>query len=410
VGAWRESNFRLLFIGQAVSSLGNSLVPVALAFAVLDLTGSASDLGVVLGAQAAARVVFLLAGGVIADRMSRRVLMIGADVVRGSSQVLLGLLLVCAHPSVLVIAALGAVIGIASALFVPASTGLLPALVSKEQLQQANAMQQTASSAAGIAGPAIAGACVLTVGPGWAIILDGATFFVNVAMLLMIRFSHVPRAASRHWLRDLREGWAETLTRRWLRNTVVGACVFNVLFAVYTVLGPDVSRQSYHGAGAWTAVATGEAVGAVLVGLVASRIRLRHPLRLAIPASGLFCLAPLAFGYLLPVPLIVVAAGLAGGGLIIFATLWETIFQMHVPEELLSRLSSYQWFGALIAYPVGLAVAGPLAAAAGAQHVLLAVGFLTILETGLLLAAPSVRNLTGLPEKVRKPRPGRQAA
>ena len=111
MSAWKERNFQLLFTGQAVSSFGNTLVPVALAFAVLDLTGSASDLGEVLGAQAVAQLVFLLIGGVIADRLSRRVLMIAADAVRGGAQLALGLLLVTAHPSVLTLAGLAAVVG-----------------------------------------------------------------------------------------------------------------------------------------------------------------------------------------------------------------------------------------------------------------------------------------------------------
>lgn len=393
MGAWQEANFRVLFIGQAVSSLGNSLVPVALAFAVLDLTGSASDLGLVLGTQAAANVVFLLAGGVIADRMSRRALMLVADLVRGSSQLTLGLLLATGHPSVVVIAAIGAVIGMAGALFTPAASGLLPLLVGKDHLQQANALQQTASSVVGIAGPAIAGACVLTVGPGWAIILDAVTFFVNVAMLLRIKFNQVPRANRRRWFQDLRQGWTEVRSRHWLRNLIIGSAVFNVLFAVYSVLGPDVSRQSYHGAATWTAAAIAAAVASVLIGLTASKIKSRHPLRLAVPASGLFFLAPLAFGLLLPIPVVVLAAAAGGGGLQLFGILWETTFQRQVPEEMLSRIASFSWFGALIAYPAGLAIAGPLAATVGARTVLVIVGCVVAVETVLLVAAPGIRNL-----------------
>jgi MFS family permease len=397
MGAWRESNFRLLFIGQTTSSFGNTLVPVALAFAVLDLTGSASALGEVLGAQAVATLVFLLVGGVVADRVSRRALMVGADAIRGGGMLALGLLLVAGHPSVLTLAGLAAVTGMASALFTPAAAGLMPALVKPEHLQQANAMQQVAGSAAGIIGPAVAGVCVVTVGPGWAIIADAGTFFVNVGMLLLIRFTHVRRAAGRNWFRDLREGWTAVRTRDWLRNTMLGASIFNVLYAMYAVLGPVVCRQSYHGAGAWAAVATAAAVGSVVAGVAAGKLRPRHPLRLAIPASALFGLTPLAFSWLLPIPVIVVAAALAGAGLTIFGVLWETNFQRNVPEELLSRTSSFEWFGSLIAYPAGLAIAGPLAAAVGSRLMLFAVGAIVLVESALLLAAPSTRRLTAMP-------------
>ncbi len=137
MGALRERNFRLLFIGQSVSALGNALVPVALAFAILDLTHSPADLGYVLGAEAAAQVVFLLAGGVIADRLSRRAVMLGADSVRGAAEAALGALLITGHPSVWLLAALAAVQGMAGALFMPASTGLTPSVVSQANLQQA---------------------------------------------------------------------------------------------------------------------------------------------------------------------------------------------------------------------------------------------------------------------------------
>jgi MFS family permease len=209
-----------------------------------------------------------------------------------------------------------------------------------------------------------------------------------------IKFTHVPRAKRQHWLQDLRQGWTEVRSRHWLRNLIVGSAVFNVLFAVYMVLGPDVSRQSYHGAATWTAAVTAGAVASVLIGLAASRIKPRRPLRLAIPASGLLFLAPLAFGLLLPVPVVVLAAALGGAGLQLFTILWQTTFQTQVPEEMLSRVASFSWFGALIAYPAGLAIAGPLAAAAGVRTVLVVVGCVIAVETVLLASAPSVRNLS----------------
>jgi MFS family permease len=391
---WRERNFRLLFIGQAVSSLGNTLVPVALAFAVLDLTGSASDLGYVLGAQAAAVVVFLLIGGVIADRVSRRALMMAADTVRGLAQLVLGLLLVAGHPSVLTLAALGAVVGMGEAVFMPASTGLLPSLVTDEHLQQANALMQTSSAAAGIAGPAVAGVCVVTVGVGWAIVADAGTFFVSVAMLAWIRFSHVPRAAAQHWLRDLREGWQDFWSRAWFRDVVLGAAVFNLLYGMYFVLGPLASRRYYGGAAAWATISTVAGIGSVLAGLAAVKLRPRHPLTLALAVAALAFLAPLAFASLLPVPVIAVTAALGAGGVVVFSSLWQTSVQQHVPERILSRASSYDWFCSLMAYPVGLAVAGPLASAIGTRLILLAVASLMAVVLAALLLVPSIRNLT----------------
>ncbi len=397
MGAWRERNFRLLFIGQTVSALGNTLVPVALAFAVLDLTGSATDLGDVLSAEAAATVVFMLAGGVIADRVSRRALMAGADALRGGAQLALGLLLVAGRPPVLVLVVLSAVVGTAAALFMPASTGLLPALVRPEHLQQANALQQTSSAAAGVAGPAVAGVCVATIGPGWAIIADAGTFFVSVALLLMIQFRQVPRAESRNWLADLRAGWRDFWGRDWFRDVVIGASFFNLLFAGYVVAGPVVSKRYYGGAAAWAIAATALGLGSILGGVLSARLRSRRPLRFAVAVSGLACLAPLGFGALLPVPVIAAGAAAGGAGLIIFNSFWQTSVQRHVPEQMLSRASSYDSFGSFLTFPVGLALAGPIVAAAGPRPVLAGIGILTIAETAILLSVPSVRNLTSQP-------------
>jgi MFS family permease len=391
MGAWRERNFRLLFIGQTASALGNTLVPVALSFGVLDLTGSAADLGFVLGAESAMMVVFILLGGVIADRLPRRGLMLFADTLRGCAQLAIGILFLFGHGSIIPIIVLSGVIGIGQALFNPAATGLTPALVKP--------LQQTASSVAGIAGPAIAGLLVVSVGPGWAIIGDSATFFVSVALLAALRFTDVARDTAPGLISQLREGWTDFWSRDWFRTIVIGASAFNFLYAGYVVLGPVMSRLHYGGAGAWAIVATVGAIGATLGGLVVLRIRPRHPLRVGTIALGLACLAPLAFAALLPLWAIAIASALVGGSLMLFNTLWQTSVQRHIPEHLISRASSYDYFGSLVAFPIGLAVAGPLAAVVSPQLVLLGIGVLVLVVVAVSLFVPSVRNLTDDPPK-----------
>jgi MFS family permease len=394
MGAWAERNFRLLFIGQTASALGNTLVPVALSFGVLDLTGSAADLGFVLGAESATMVVFILLGGVIADRVPRRGLMLFADTIRGCAQVAIGVLFIIGHGSIIPIIVLSGVIGIGAALFNPAATGLTPALVQPEHLQQANALQQTANSIAGIAGPAVAGVLVVSVGPGWAIIGDAATFFVSVALLAALRFTEVTREAAPGLIGQLREGWEDFWSRDWFRTIVFAASAFNLLFAGYVVLGPVMSKLHYGGAGAWATVATVGAIGATVAGLVALKIRPRHPLRIGTLMLAPACLAPLAFAALLPLWAVAIAAAFVGGALMLFNTLWNTSVQRHIPEQLLSRASSYDYFGSLVTFPIGLAIAGPLAVAVGTQPVLLGIGILVLVVVGVALLVPSVRNLT----------------
>src|SRR5580704_1814220 len=394
VGALRERNFRLLFIGQSVSALGNALVPVALAFAVLDLTHSPVDLGYVLGAEAAAQVVFLLAGGVIADRFSRRALMLGADSLRGAAEAALGALLITGHPSVWLIGVLGAVQGMAGALFTPASTGLTPAVVSNANLQQANQLRQVVGSGAGVAGPALAGLLVVAASPGWAILADGVSFGVSVAFLAALDLAAAPRPSRQRFMTDLREGWDEFRSRTWLWTITAVSAVFNLLYAAYQVLGPVVSQRSYGGAAAWATVATVGGIGSVVGGLLCMRLRPRHPLRWAVSVSCPLALPPLAFAAGLPVPAIAAAAALGGTGIIVFYSLFTTPFQQQVPEQALSRVSSYDWFASLAVYPVGLAVAGPVAAALGVHTVLWGTGLIELAAILSLLFVPSIRQLT----------------
>ena len=397
MGAWRERNFRLLFIGQTTSSLGNTLIPVALSFGVLDLTGSASDLGLVLGTESAALVIFVLIGGVIADRVPRRGLMLFADALRGCAQLAIGLLFLIGHTSIVPIIVLGGVVGIGEALFTPAATGLLPALVKSEHLQQANGLQQTANAAAGVAGPAVAGILVVTVGPGWAIIGDSATFFINVALLATLSFTNVTRAPGAGLIAQLREGWTDFWTRKWFRTIVFGASAFNFLYAGYVVLGPLMSKLHYGGAGAWATIATVGAIGSTIAGVASLRLRPRHPLLVGTLFLAPACLAPLALAALLPLWAVALASALVGASLILFNTLWQTSVQRHIPEHLISRASSYDYFGSLIAFPIGLAVAGPLAARFGPQVILLCIGVLVLVVVVTAILVPSVRNLTDAP-------------
>jgi len=394
MGPLRERNFLLLFVGQSVSGLGNALVPVALTFALLDLTHSAADLGYVLGAEAAAQVVFLLAGGVIADRISRRTVMLASDVLRGAAEAVLGILLITGRPSVWIIGVLAVVQGVAGAAFLPASSGLVPAVVSPANLQQANQLQQVASSAASIAGPALAGVLVVTTSPGWAILLDAASFVVSVGLLAAMQLSSVPRPARKHFVADLREGWNEFRSHNWLWPMVIAFSLVNVLVGAYSVLGPVASQRYLGGAAAWATVATIGGIGSVAGGLLAARLRPRHPLKLGVSAAVLGALPPLAFAAGLPVPAIAAIAALAGTGVIVFMSMFNSTMQRQVPEHSLSRVTSYTWFGALIAYPAGLAVAGPVASVLPVRTALLVTGALWIVALVSLLTVRDVRRLT----------------
>jgi MFS family permease len=395
--ALRERPFRLLFFGQATSLLGDGMVSVALAFAVLDLTGSATDLGIVLAARTLPLVAFLLAGGVWADRLPRRALMVTTDLVRFAAHGTMAALLIAGAAEVWSLAALAAVTGTATAFFTPALSGIVPAVISAERLQQANALRGLADALGHIVGPALAGVLVVSVGSGWALAVDAATFAVSALFVARIPLpAHVPVEA-RSFLADLREGWDDFRSRTWLVASVSAAALGNMLFAAYLVLGPLVADTELGGAGAWALITTALGVGSLLGGLVVLRIEPSRPILVASLSVSLFTL-PLAF-LAIPAPAVVTAVAglLAGAGLMVANNLWETTTQRHVPPEKLSRVSAYDWFGSLAMQPVGMLIWGPIGAAVGVSTALWIAFAIHLTSIVALLAVREVRELPAFP-------------
>jgi MFS family permease len=210
--ALHEREFRLFFSGQLVSLVGDAITPFALAWAVLDI-GTRSDLGYVLAAKVVPLVGFLLVGGVFADRLPRRAVMVVADLVRLCAQGAVALLVLTHHADVWELALLQAISGTATAFFNPASTGLTPMTVSAERLQQANALRGLALASTGIVGSALSGVLVVTVGPGRALAIDAASFGVSAIFLAQLRLPPHVTLAAHSFARDLRDGWREFSSR-----------------------------------------------------------------------------------------------------------------------------------------------------------------------------------------------------
>lgn len=393
LGALREREFRLLFTGQLISLLGDSFTSVALAFAVLAI-GSPTALGVVFAAKSVPLVAFLLVGGVFADRLPRRSVMLAADVVRMGCQAGTAALVLTHSATVWEIAVIQGVSGMATAFFNPASTGLTPMTVSEERLQQANALRGISLSAAGLTGLVAGGLVVAAAGPGWALAVDAASFGASAFFLSLLRLPAHVKLAPRSFLGDLADGWREFVTRSWVVVVVIAASLGNMFTAFFAVLGAVVAKESLGGALAWTVILAGFSVGSLLGGVVALRVKPAHPLLFG---SYLVTLLGLPLALLaLRLPAIVVAAGalVGGAGNMVFNALWETSLQRHIPAQALSRVSAYDWFGSMLFQPIGLAVAGPLAAAIGVADALW-LAAAAVLATGVMcLATPSVRALT----------------
>jgi MFS family permease len=393
LGALQEREFRLFFTGQLVSLLGDAVTPFALAWAVLDLTGSARDFGFVIAAKTAPLVIFLLVGGVFADRLPRRGVMLTADVVRMGIQATTAALLLSHTAQIWELIVLQAFAGTATAFFNPASTGLTPMTVSAERLQQANALRGMSMASMQLLGPAIAGILIVTAGPGYALAIDAASFGVSAFYLARL---HLPRHVSlppQSFARDLLDGWREFVSRTWVWLIVVSASLGNMMGAVWLVLAAAWIKDGHGGAGAWTAILVLSAAGALAAGATALRVKPRRPLLVAgvviVPNVVPFVLVALQ----LPWETLLAAALATGFGNMLFNTLWETTLQQHVPPAALSRVSAYDWFGSLLCQPVGLALAGVVAAGIGMSRTLWIAAVIDLLAIAAMLAAPSVRRL-----------------
>lgn len=391
MGALRAPNFRKLWIGQTTSALGDGMTGVALAFAVLAVSGSAADLGVVLAAFMVPRVVFMLVGGVWADRLPRRGIMIGADLVRAGAQAWLAVAIVAGDPQLWVFILASIASGTASAFFQPASTGLIPETIGPDRLQQANAMLNLSHSVAIMAGPIISGMVVAVAGAGWVFAFDAATFAVSAASLASLRVPAVTRMQPDSFLRDLAVGWREVVSRRWLTASLAAFAFGNLAFAGFFVLAPVTIDRQYGGAADWGLLMGCFGLGGVAGGALSLRWRPARPL-VATFAVLLAAPAALALLSMMP-PLAVLAAGVAvfATGTAVANTVWHTTVQQQVPAESLSRVSSYDWMVSLLIFPLGSALAGPLADALGVRMALLAFAALAGGPVSMVLLSPAVR-------------------
>src|SRR5215475_1903143 len=370
-GVLQDRNFRLLWIGQATSAFGSSLVPVALAFAVIDLTGSPGQLGLVLSAGLVSRLCLLLVGGVVADRFPRRHVMVVSDVLRAATQGVVAALLLTGTAHVWELVVLFALFGAGDAFFSPASTGLVPETVSPGRLQQANSVLGIGRGAGRVAGPALAGVIVAGVGPGVAFAVDAATFVVSSASLALLHLAPAVGTRERpRALTDLRGGWRELTSRSWVWLMILKFAVSSLALAPYFVLGPFVAEHALGGAAAWGAIGTCAAVGALLGNGLAFRVRPRRPLFTACLAVSVYSLAPALLARPFPTVAICAAAMLGFGAVGFSDALWFTALQARIPSQALSRVSSYDWLGSLVLQPVGYVFAGPLAAAIGVSATL----------------------------------------
>jgi MFS family permease len=403
----RSRDFRLLWLSQSVSVIGDALVIVAIGLYVTRLTHHPSDVGLVLAAYSLPLVGFVLVGGVIADRLPRQQVMVVSDLARMVLHGTLAVLIVTGAVRVWQMMVIGVFYGTAEAFFRPAYSGLVPQTVAEQDIQAAQALGGVSREVATFASPALATVLVLGVGGAAAFGVDAATFAVSALFLVRVRGRRRgPAGESGSMVDELKAGWAAVRERAWVWATIaVYAVALLTALAPFFVLGAAVAREVY-GSDAifgWTNVAWG--AGTVTGALFGSRWRPRHPML----AGMLFSIAwPLAIAFYAagpPLTVLYPAMALAGAGTGVFAVWWETALAQRIPPHLLSRVSAWDWMGSLALLPVGYLLAGPIAGVFGAVPVLVGGGLLAIVMMSLGILPPSTRTLTQIDVDVDVPVP-----
>ena len=390
-----ERQFRLLFLGQALSVIGDRMTQVVLPFAVLSVGGSVTDVGIVAAAGFVPFLFLGLIGGVVADRIERRRILIASDVVRMATQGAAGVLLLAGAAHVWHLAVLAALFGGADAFFSPAFSGLLPQTIAEPRhLQPANALRGMSYSTGSIVGPALGGGLVALTGEGGALLADAGTFAVSVGCLLALRPRTVERGDPERFAADLRGGWREVRARTWVWSFLLATVVYHlVVLPSIFVLGPVLMRDELNGATSWAVITVAFGLGSLVADVLLLRWRPRFALRAAGVGLAVASCQAVIIGSGLPLAAIAAIELLSAVGVSVFFTLWETSLQEHIPAASIARVASYDYVASTGVMPIGVIVAGPVSEAVGIHATMAWMSAIGVAAALALLAVPVVRNL-----------------
>ena len=387
-------DFRLLLADRLLAPAAFAFSLVGVSFAVLDTTGSTADLSYVLAAQISPALVFALAGGVVADRIAPQRVIVAANLMIAAGEGGFGVLVLAGRPVLWQMICLETLTGAGMAIFYPASQALLPRLVPAGMLQEASAMSRLAMNAAQMSGAAVAGVFAAAAGPGWALATCGFGMLGTVPLLLGIRAPGAGRPAHTSFVRELRDGWREFASRRWLwvivaQFSVVMAC----WYGGFQVLGPVVAKRYLGGPAAWGAITAAEAIGFIVGGMVSLRFAPSKPMRFVVLIGAACAISPLSLATGLPLALVCTAAFGLGVAVEIMMVQWTVALARHIPSGMLAKVSSYDVLGSVMAMPAGALAVGPIAAAVGVFPTEYGAAALTLIASALALLPRDVRTM-----------------
>ncbi|MEW6027995.1 MAG: MFS transporter [Chloroflexota bacterium] len=406
--------FALLWAGQTTSRLGDSLHRIALAWWVLEKTGSATAMGTVLVLSQIPLLIFLLIGGIVVDRFPRLRIMFASDVLSGMVVTFITVFAWLDLLEIWHIYVASLIFGFVEAFFFPAYQSVVPQITPPDMLTSANSLNGLSQRVTGIVGPMIGAGLVAAGGTPLAFALDALSFFVSAACVFPIlragtyespKQENASEAATKpksvkdaitQGVRDLREGWDAIVTVPWIWVTILVFGVLNIMeaspravsmpFLIKDDLGADVAVLGYFG----SAFSIGYVLSALWLGQY-KRLRRRGLLGyIPVMLNGFILLL---FGLKAPIPVLIAAMFFFGFNFNIFGLVWTNTLQEMVPNEKLGRVYAFDSLGSWVLLPIGFALAGWGTDLVGAPTIFLIGGVGTILMTLIGLAHPAVRNL-----------------
>ncbi|WP_159053920.1 MULTISPECIES: MFS transporter [Streptomyces] len=390
----RSAAFRWFLAGQSISLAGSAMSPVALAFGVLEVTDSAAWLSAVTTAALVPMVATLLLGGGISDRYRRDIVLRLTSLGAGLTQVGVAILLLThQHPALLL--PLSALNGIFQGLTTPALRGIVSNLAAGRGLQQASSLVASARNATRILGPTTAGLLTASVGGGWAIAADAASFLLAAAFFARMSLPNLPPRTENGptMLGELREGWSYFSSKPWIWTVTFAFGVFNALnMGVWQILGPVIANETI-GAEGWGLVLSARGVGSLLASVVMVKLTVRRPMVPALSSMTLGAVPLILLGVGATTLWLAAAAFVAGVVSEFFTVVWETVWYTHVPERMLSRVGAHDEFWSFVPIPIGQLSTPVLAAAFGTAAVAVTGGGVAAVAMLMPLLVPSLRRI-----------------
>ncbi len=395
-GLKEHRGFTPLISSRFISNIGNGMSPIALAYGVLSIEGAdGGDLSIVMAARFFPMIAFMLFGGVFADRFKRNRIVGGSDILGSFLAAVSAISLIAGSSSVLLLAAMGALFGVLNALWWPAMSGVLPEILPKEKLQEGNAVVGLLSNIGNISGTLLGGVIVAALNPGWALLIDAASFFIAGVIVWNLNLPSKSKVESPGIIHDLFVGWREFISRSWVVTMVLTFALINMVFeSMYQVLGPLNFSDPTTGPKQWSFNLAGLTAGMMIGGVIVLRTKFKRPLFVSMILIAISAVWDFTLAFDLPLIYCIAAAIFSGISLEIFMVTWNTSMQTHIPEESYSRVNAYDALGSFGIAPLGIVIAGPLASHFGVNSILLVTGSITFFAALASLTVKSVRNLS----------------